>query len=476
MLFNSNLFLYVFLPALLVLFYMAVVLQKGKMKAGNIIVLIFSLLFYFCTGGWCILILLGVVVFNYILGLLIERAAVRDRKKTAKLLLGLGVAGDIGILIYYKYAGFIYANYSVMAKLFRPDYLEKTVNIVLPVGISFFIFQAMSYVIDVYRKEVAAQRSLMKFTLYIALFPQLVAGPIVRYKTVCDEIEDRRINIDEIYEGVFRFVLGLGKKVLIADVLGGAVDSIWGLSGGELTAPLAWSAAFLYTLQIFFDFSGYSDMAIGLGRMLGFHFEENFVQPYTASNVNEFWRRWHVSLSSFLKDYLYIPLGGNRKGIARTYRNLFIVFVICGLWHGAAWNFVIWGIYHGLFQIIERLLKTKYKFSMRGIWGRIITFFVVLMGWVLFRAGSVSEALVFYKAMFAGSIKTTGYFAYEYYVYFKIAIIAIVAFIGSFFRFEGLRRRLANPAIKGVAIIVILIVSMAFMSDASFTPFIYFQF
>lgn len=475
MIFNSNFFIYIFLPALLILFYLSVYVTRGQ-KFGNYIILLFSLLFYICTGGWCTLILLGVVILNYMFGIVME-SSICERKNNRKIVMILAVVCDIGILGYFKYASFVYENFAYIAKIINSEYVTRTIDVVLPVGISFFTFQALSYVIDVYRGEVIAQRNIFKFALYLTLFPQLVAGPIVRYSTVCEEIEERRITIEGIYDGLFRFVFGLGKKVLIADCLGTAVDKIWNLSLLELTTPLAWSAAFLYTLQIYFDFSGYSDMAIGLGRMLGFHFQENFERPYTSSNINEFWKRWHISLSSFLKDYLYIPLGGNRKGAAITYRNLVIVFLVCGLWHGAAWNFIIWGVYHGIFQVIERLLRQKCNFQIKGILGRIVTFFIVMMGWVLFRATSLKNAFDFYGVMFGRvQISDWQYYTYNYYIYFKIIVVGIFAFVVSFFPLTRTREILSNTVVKGIGIIFILILSMAYMSDASFTPFIYFQF
>ena len=476
MLFNSNFFLYIFLPVLFLLFYLSVKITK-KITIGNFIFFFFFLFFYFCTGWICILILGGVIFANYILGIIIDVLNNKGTKKSKHMVLVISILFNIGILGYFKYASFAYENYVYIMKLFHSNYVTKTVEIILPVGLSFFIFQALSYVIDVYKGEVAAQRNIFKFSLYISLFPQLIAGPIVRYRTVCDEIEERTISIDDIYEGIFRFVLGLSKKVIVADCLGCAVDSIWKLSLSELTTPLAWSAAFLYTLQIYFDFSGYSDMAIGLGRMMGFHFLENFTQPYTASNISEFWRRWHISLSSFLRDYLYIPLGGNRGGTFNTYRNLCIVFLLCGLWHGAAWNFVVWGAYHGVFQVIERVLKAKCNFHMKGIGGRIITFFIVMIGWVMFRATSLSNAFDFYAVMFGKTqIQGWQFYKYEYYVYFKVIVIGIFAFVVSFFPFTKIRRLCTNTVVKSIGIIIMLIMSMAYMSDASFTPFIYFQF
>lgn len=350
-----------------------------------------------------------------------------------------------------------------------------TLNIILPVGISFYIFQALSYVVDVYRKDVRAQKNLFSFALYISMFPQLVAGPIVRYSSVDKEISARVCTFEDVYHGICRFIFGLGKKVIIADILGQAVDSVWALPDSNLSTPLAWAGAVLYTLQIYFDFSGYSDMAIGIGRIIGFHFPENFVKPYTAENLTDFWRRWHVSLSTFLRDYLYIPLGGNRKGAVRTYINLLVVFTICGLWHGAAWNFVVWGIYHGLFRMLEYFLKDKFHFCCSGIVGRVFTLFVVCLGWVFFRAESVTRAFGYLGVMFGGE-KLAGlqFYQFGYYVPVKVWVIALLATGLAVFRLPGKFR--INDCAKGIAAVIVLLISMAYMSDASFTPFIYFQF
>ena len=471
MLFNSNIFLYVFLPLLLIIYYFAFRCFKLSVKIGNNVILIFSLLFYICTGGLSVFILLGVVILNYICAILMAYIP-----KLKKLIFIFGIGSNIGILLYYKYIGFLYDNYISILKYFTLNTeINPVINAVLPIGISFYIFQAMSYIIDVYRQEVAVQYSLVKFTLYIALFPQLVAGPIVRYSTVCAEIENREITTNDVYEGACRFIFGLGKKVLIADILGTAVDSIWVANG--LSVKLTWSAVFLYTLQIYFDFSGYSDMAIGIGRLLGFHFQENFMLPYTASNITDFWKKWHISLSSFLKDYLYIPLGGNRRGALRTYINLVIVFFICGLWHGAEWSFVVWGLYHGFFLVIERILKNKFGFRMTGICGRAITFFIVMLGWVFFRADSIEDALRIFAIMGGReNIEVYQYYAYSYYIYPKIIITAVIAFATAFSPFSKMRDQLNKSYIKGIFAVIVLIVSMAFLADASFTPFIYFQF
>lgn len=468
MVFSSNFFIYVFFPLFLLFYFTAVKTFPKSTKAANAIILLFSLTFYLFTGGFFVLLLLAVIIWNYILALAIE-------KYRKKLLLIVTVGGDILLFLYFKYAIFIYENVLGLLRLFSQSFQTVTLNIILPVGISFYIFQALSYVVDVYRKDVRAQKNLFSFALYISMFPQLVAGPIVRYSSVDKEISARVCTFEDVYHGICRFIFGLGKKVIIADILGQAVDSVWALPDSNLSTPLAWAGAVLYTLQIYFDFSGYSDMAIGIGRIIGFHFPENFVKPYTAENLTDFWRRWHVSLSTFLRDYLYIPLGGNRKGAVRTYINLLVVFTICGLWHGAAWNFVVWGIYHGLFRMLEYFLKDKFHFCCSGIVGRVFTLFVVCLGWVFFRAESVTRAFGYLGVMFGGE-KLAGlqFYQFGYYVPVKVWVIALLATGLAVFRLPGKFR--INDCVKGIAAVIVLLISMAYMSDASFTPFIYFQF
>ncbi len=417
------------------------------------------------------ILLLLVILINFLGGIILEK-----KRNVLYLILFVGV--DLAILMYFKYGSFIYDNYSWIMKHINPCFSAVEISILLPVGISFYIFQALSYVIDVYSGKVKAQKSVSKFALYISLFPQLIAGPIVRYKTIQDEIKQRSTSMEDVWEGSQRFILGLGKKVLIADILAVSVDKIYGIEQSQLTTLLAWIAAVLYSLQIYYDFSGYSDMAIGLGRIMGFHFDENFLMPYTSENLTVFWRRWHISLSSFLKDYVYIPLGGNRKGAFRTGVNLIIVFLLCGLWHGSAWHYVIWGIYHGLFLLVERVLRSKLNFSMKGIVGHIVTFIIVTIGWVLFRSNTTAEALRFVQIMFGAQNLTTRfqYYTIQYYFPLKVAAIAAIGFIGSFFSFSLVRERVRKSKLCGVAMVITLLICMAYLSDASFSPFIYFQF
>lgn len=474
MLFHSNLFLYGFIPCLLLFYYAALNLGRNREpKWANYVLLLFSLVFYSCTSLPYLALLLLLVFLNYLIGLCME-----DRKPAAqKRWLIAGCFVNLGALFLFKYLVFTLDNLCFLVSRLTDRTIVNTISILLPVGISFYIFQSLSYVIDVYRGEVRVQHSFSKLLLYISFFPQLIAGPIVRYSTIQEEIDRRRFSMDDLYSGLCRFFFGLAKKVLIADSLGVTVDKIFSLEFSNLTVPLAWAGALLYTLQIYFDFSGYSDMAIGLGRIFGFHFNENFILPYTSENVTEFWRRWHISLSSFLRDYLYIPLGGNRGGRWKTYRNLFIVFLLCGLWHGAAWTFVVWGIYHGLFLILERILKDRFQFRLRGIPGRILTFLIVLAGWVFFRSDSIVHAVTYLKAMLGiTSLSGFQYYRFGYFMDRKMIVLTLAALILSVFSFQGIRDRFRGGVLHGICALLLLLASMAYMANASFTPFIYFQF
>src|SRR5439155_13667571 len=316
---------------------------------GNCILLVASVIFYAKGGGSFTWLMLGSIAFNYWIAIAIDR-----RRETAKILLLFAVAVNLAVLGVFKYANFFADNVNALFLVLRLNPVAVP-RVLLPIGISFFTFHAISYVVDVYRGDAIAQKSPVHAALYLLLFPQLIAGPIIRYRTIADQLARRVVTLDDFAYGVRRFVIGLGKKVLIANAVAGAADKIFGTPITELDASHAWLGVGCYTLQIYFDFSGYSDMAIGLGRMFGFRFPENFRWPYIADTVQDFWRRWHMSLSSWFRDYLYVPLGGSRVSPARMYRNLVTVFFLCGLWHGASWNFVIWGLFHGSFLVVERV-------------------------------------------------------------------------------------------------------------------------
>jgi alginate O-acetyltransferase complex protein AlgI len=351
-----------------------------------------SLLFYAWGEGFYFLLMVASIGINYSFGRLIDA-------RRSQAILFVGVAINLAILVAYKYANFIVDNINfILEPMQLPLWILEPVH--LPLGISFFTFQAISYLIDIYRGEIRSQKSLIKLGLYISMFPQLIAGPIVRYTTINAQIDFRRVTPTLFAQGVERFILGLAKKMLIANPLGAVVDSIFALPVEVVPSHVAWFAIILYALQIYFDFSGYSDMAIGLGRMLGFRFLENFNYPYSAQSLQDFWRRWHISLSTWFRDYLYIPLGGNRGSPVRTYFNLFVVFFLCGLWHGASWNFLVWGVFHGVFLALERAGLSSIISRMPRLFRHVYLLIIVLISWVFFRSETLADALSYLFAMF----------------------------------------------------------------------------
>lgn len=480
MVFSSNVFLFVFLPLVLVLYYLI------HPNLRNIFLLTASLFFYYWGEPKFVLVMILSIIWNYISGLLLGLSIHRCPEKTflKKGILFVSVFVSLSLLYYFKYYDF---SINLLNQTFHLELAVK--NIALPIGISFFTFQGLSYVVDVYRGDVKAQKNLIKLGMYISLFPQLIAGPIVRYIDIEKEVNHRNVTLDDFYAGVTRFVIGLSKKVIISNPLAYQVDLIFAQNTSNLQLTTAWLGAIMYSLQIFFDFSGYSDMAIGLGRMFGFTFLENFNLPYIASSIKEFWRRWHISLSSWFRDYLYIPLGGNRRG--NVYCNLIIVFFLTGLWHGASLNFIVWGLWHGLFQIIERILTQKKSFLLRDdlpIYGmvlrRIYTLMVVLIGWVFFRAENLTIALDYLKVMFGFSHADTVYFQTMYYLDRFTLFILVLAIIFSTNLPQMMRYKMKNvvvlnrifPVLSSLSIILLLIVSAIMVMASSYNPFIYFRF
>ncbi|MDQ1817503.1 MBOAT family protein [Massilia sp. CCM 9210] len=382
MVFSSAVFLFYFLPGFLLLYYV--------LPWKNTVLLIGSLLFYAWGEPRFVPLLLLSAVLNYSVGYLIARAGAQR-----KALLVTGVALNLAMLAYYKYLGFF-------AGILQAINLHEGAlpAIVLPLGISFFTFQGISYLIDVYRRDIAAQSSFLRFAMYKAMFPQLIAGPIVRYSQIAGEVEHRSLDNARIWMGFRQFVLGLAQKVLIANYVGLPADRIFAVDPSQLDAPSAWMGIACYSIQILFDFAGYSNMAIGIGHMLGFTYPPNFNRPYSALSITDFWRRWHISLSTWFRDYLYIPLGGNRVSPARTYFNLALVFFLCGLWHGAAWTFVIWGLWHGALLVLERLGGAALLARLPGVLAQAWTMLCVMIGWVFFRAADVPYALKYLGSMF----------------------------------------------------------------------------
>ncbi len=388
MVFASPIFLFLFLPLTLAAY---IVLPRSW---RNGVLLVASLGFYAWGEAPYLLLVLASVAFNYVLGTAISGAASASRRRQW---LALAITGNLGLLAVFKYANFAVANVNALAPVLAITPLAVAA-IPLPLGISFFTFHAISYVVDVYKRNADAERNLPRFALYILLFPQLIAGPIIRWRDIATQLRTRDQRLADFSYGARRFVLGLGKKVLIANPLGLTADRIFALSAADLTTPLAWLGIVCYTLQIYFDFSGYSDMAIGLMRMFGFRILENFNYPYIARSVREFWRRWHISLSNWFRDYLYIPLGGNRRGERRAYANLVLVFALCGLWHGASWPFVLWGAWHGLFLVAERAGAERILARI-GPLAHLYTLLAVMGGWVLFRCETLTQAVNYYAAL-----------------------------------------------------------------------------
>ena len=412
MLFSSMVFLWVFLPGVLfgnlIISLFPFKNRQRRIKAHNLFLLAASLFFYAWGGIYYLLIMISSILINYTGGLLLEKAKLQNRRK---LVLIAAVVLNLAILFVFKYFNLVVA---VVENIMAGDRFIFAAQgtgalgiaqIVLPIGISFFTFQAMSYVIDVYRGDAPVQRNLFSFALYVSFFPQLIAGPIVRYADVAKEINDRRAPFSLKSEGIRRFCYGLGKKVLLANTFAKTADAVFALNASSQKGMVAWLGIICYTLQIYFDFSGYSDMAIGLGRMFGFHFKENFNYPYISCSIREFWRRWHISLSSWFKEYVYIPLGGNRKGKIRTYVNLFIVFLLTGIWHGANFTFLSWGLYYGIILVIERLFLGKLlDRNPVKLLNHLYVLLIVVLGWVLFRASDMNQAVSYLGGLFtAGS-------------------------------------------------------------------------
>ncbi len=485
MVFSSIIFLFFFLPIVLSGYFLI------RKELRNLFLLAVSLIFYFWGEGKYVLIMVAYMIFNYYFGLYIENykeLSTAGGNRKARAIFILSLCFNIGVFVFYKYFNFIVDNVNHLISL--TGHTIKTARIHLPIGISFFTFQALSYVIDVYRRNVKAQRSLINFSMYKGLFPQLIAGPIVRYRDVADQVENRTVTLDTFYSGVQRFIVGLGKKVIIANTVAGVADMSFKMPVGNLSFSAAWLGAVCYGLQIYFDFSGYSDMAIGLGKMFGFHFLENFNYPYISGSIREFWRRWHISLSSWFRDYLYIPLGGNKMKPARTYLNLIIVFFLCGLWHGASWTFVIWGLWHGAFLVMERTRLNKFIEGMPKPIGYFYTSLVVLIGWVFFRSETLAFSVYYLKAMF-GFAKSTGVAAGDL-LNIKTVVVILFALVGSTPVVSKLRHVLLSsasggkekrgpaPAYAEVANILILfsilVICSILLSSATYNPFIYFRF
>lgn len=467
MLFSSTVFLFLFLPAVLLFYYVPV--TKGR-TYRNIILLLFSLLFYAWGEPVFVWIMLVSVWLNWVAGKRLEGAAGKRKKG---IMLGI-TAFDIGLLFVFKYLTFLLQNVN---RFFFDECLVIR-EIALPIGISFFTFQMLSYIFDVYYGKVAARKKLLDLALYISMFPQLIAGPIVRYDTIADELENRKETKEDFTEGIGRFIFGLGKKVILSNQLAVIADKAFSLSNtGELSVGMAWLGILSYTLQIYFDFSGYSDMAIGLGKMFGFHFPENFNYPYISGSITEFWRRWHISLSRWFRDYVYIPLGGNRTSKGKHIRNLFLVWLLTGIWHGANWTFVLWGLVYFVLLFLEKY--TGFVQKIGKIPAHIYTLFMIMVCWVIFRADSIGAAGQYLGSMFgigaAGGMDEV----FRFYIgNFKVWLL--VSIIGCIPWTVKLQERFKDTVLwqlgKELLQIAILLISISYLLRGTYNPFVYFNF
>lgn len=458
MVFSSFVFLLVFLPLVLIIYYLC------PAKIRNAVLFIASLIFYAWGEPRYVLIMLFSTVFDYTNGRLIEKFKNEKRQGAARVTLVIDLLGNLGILGFFKYTDFVIGSINSVTGAGI-----SLLNIALPIGISFYTFQTMSYTIDVYKGVVPAQKNILNFGTYVVLFPQLIAGPIVQYKTIGEELNSRKVTMEDFAQGAFRFTVGFAKKVILANSIYGVWTSI--SNSQNISVATAWLGAIAFTFNIYFDFSGYSDMAIGLGRMFGFHFLENFNYPYTANSVTDFWRRWHISLSSWFKEYVYIPLGGNRSGMGKQIRNILIVWALTGLWHGASWNFVLWGVYYGILLMIEKLFLLKALNKCPAIVRHIYTLVIVIIGWTIFAQTDFGLLGTYLQRMFGVG---TVFVDSDFFYYLSCnAVLLVVLVFCSIDHKKWLKK---FEVLRIPAMIVLMILSFAFLVGGSYNPFLYFRF
>ncbi len=465
MVFSSLVFLLLFFPLVLACNFAA-----RTITAKNVCLCLFSLLFYAWGEPVYLFLMLLMVLSNYVFARCMER----KEKKQRRLFLLPAVLIDIGAIAFFKYGDFALFNLEALLRIDMPR-----IGLPLPIGVSFFTFQIMSYTLDVYRGEVPAQKSLLKLTTYVALFPQLVAGPIVRYQTIADELDSRKESLDEFISGLERFIFGLGKKVIFANSMAILADTVYAANQGTLPTGLLWLGAVAYALQIYFDFSGYSDMAIGMGRMFGFHFLENFDYPYCSRSITEFWRRWHISLGTWFRDYVYIPLGGNRVKFPRRVLNMLIVWALTGLWHGANWNFVFWGLYYFLLLMVEKLLGKKLLEKIPALLRHAGTLFLVLLGWVLFRIEDMTQLKEVVTGMFTYTAGMPAYLAGHHDALYPLFLL-IPACIGCLPFGKWLHRKLGDSSLaaclRSITAVLLFALCIFILLGSTYNPFIYFRF
>ena len=463
MLFTSISFLYYFLPTIIILYFIT------PKKYRNYILLIFSIIFYMYGEPKYVILMLVEILVAYFGALLI------DKYKSKEIFL-ITIIIHIGLLCVFKYTDLFIGTIN---SIFKTNI--SFLNIALPIGISFYTFQILSYVIDVYRGKVKVQKNILKLATYVSLFPQLIAGPIVRYETICDELDNRDETIEKFSLGIRRFIIGLAKKVLIANMLGELCTKFSLVD--ERSVLFYWIFAISYMLQVYFDFSAYSDMAIGLGKMFGFTFLENFNYPFISKSITEFWRRWHISLSSWFKDYVYIPLGGSRKGTLKLVRNILIVWFLTGIWHGAAYNFILWGLFIGVFLVIEKLWLSKYISKLPKVLRNIYVLFIIMISFIMFNAGSINEAFFNIKGLF-GLNKEVFINNYTIYYLKSYLIVLIIAIFGATPLFKNIIEKLKKSKclnkiiniLEPIFLVILLLLVTAYLIDSSYNPFLYFRF
>jgi len=477
MVFSSLLFLFRFLPLMLAAYFIV------PRRFRNGVLFLGSLIFY----GWGEPVYIGLLLFStvvdYTHGRAIGWLLSQGRQKAAKWIVVSSAVINLGLLGFFKYTDFLLGAVNYVAGTQIP-----LLNLALPIGISFYTFQTMSYTIDVYRGKTRVQKNIINFGAYVSMFPQLIAGPIVRYSTIAEELDERRESYEMFGDGIACFVSGLGKKVLLANTIGALWTEIQGIPDGERSVVLLWLGILAFGMQIYFDFSGYSDMAVGLGRMFGFHFPENFRYPYTSKSITEFWNRWHISLGTWFKEYVYIPLGGNRKGIGRQICNIMIVWLLTGIWHGAGWNFLLWGVYFGVLLLLEKLVLKRYLEKMPSLLQSVYAMLLVFLGWVLFAHDDMAAGALYYRQMFGlGQIAfVNGRTLYLLVSYLPLLVITVLGstphpkrLAAALFQKLGAGRdeepvAVTAAAITAMAVVMILVV--AYLVDASYNPFLYFRF
>ncbi len=467
MVFSSLLFLFRFLPIVLLGYF---ILPR---KYRNLFLLFFSLFFYAWGVPTYVALMLFSILVNYLGGIFVDKSLKKENKKSAKISLIISMIIDIGLLGVFKYTGFFLDNLNALAKT------DFAVSILLPIGISFYTFQMMSYVIDVYRGDTAVQKNIISFGCYVSLFPQLIAGPIVQYKTVAEQLEIRRETPDAFASGVKRFMAGLAKKVLIANQVGSLWDTVSVSDLSAIPALTAWLGILAFTFQIYFDFSGYSDMAIGLGKMFGFEFLENFNYPYISKSITEFWRRWHISLGTWFRDYVYIPLGGNRHGLIKQIRNIAVVWLLTGIWHGASWNFAMWGAYFGVILILEKLFLLKFLDKIPAFFSHLYSALLFVYGWVIFALEDAGDILLFTKALFGAN---GGLDRESLYLLLSFGLLIAIATLFSTplpkKLFDSLEKRLPRLGfiLTLLGILTVFVLSAVYITASSYNPFLYFRF